>query len=250
MAGHSKWANIKHKKAREDAKKGKIWSKCSRAIMVAAKNGGPEPETNLALRYAIDEAKAANMPKDNIDYAIRRGTGEAGGQSFEDVIYEGYAPGGVAVMVEALTDNRNRTASEVRKCFDHHGGNLGETGCVSYLFHKKGHLFIPKAQAEEEAIMDQALEAGAEDVRDEDEQWLIVTEPGDFMDVRQAIEAAGYTPETATVTMVPETTVHSSGANAERVLKLIDALEDSDDVQHVYANFEIPDEEMAALESS
>jgi YebC/PmpR family DNA-binding regulatory protein len=248
MAGHSKWANIKHKKAREDAKKGKMWSKCSRAIMAAARQGGGDPETNLALRYAIEEAKQCNMPKDNVAYAIKRGLGETGGQNFEEVMYEGYGPGGVAMMVEVLTDNRNRTASEVRKLFDRHGGNLGESGCVAYLFHKKGQIYVPKAQTDEESLMDLALEAGAEDVQDEAEHWLVTTDPRDFMDVRAAIEQAGLAPESATVTMVPETTVHSAGEDAEKVLKLIETLEDNDDVQRVYANFEIPDEEMAALE--
>jgi len=249
MAGHSKWANIKHKKAREDAKKGKIWSKCSRAIMAAAKQGGGDPETNITLRYAIDEAKAANMPKDNIEYAIKRGTGEtAGAASFEEVRYEGYGPGGVAMMVDGLTDNRNRTASEVRKIFDRHGGNLGESGCVSFQFEKKGQLFIPKAQVDEETLMDTALEAGAEDVADEDEHWLVTSEPQAFMTVKDALERAGLSPESAMVTMVPLNTVHVAGDEAETVLKLMDALEDNDDVQHVYANFEIPDEVMASLE--
>jgi YebC/PmpR family DNA-binding regulatory protein len=248
MAGHSKWANIKHKKAREDAKKGKIWSKCSRAIMAAAKNGGGDPDTNIALRYAIDEAKAANMPKDNIEYAIKRGTGEAGGSSFEEVRYEGYGPGGVAMMVDVLTDNRNRTASEVRKIFDRGGGNLGESGCVSFQFEKKGQLFIPKDQVEEEGLMDTALEAGAEDVADEDEHWLVTTDPQDFMEVKDAIEQANLQPDSASVTMVPLNTVACSGEDAEKVLRLIDNLEDNDDVQKVYANFEIPDEVMASLE--
>jgi YebC/PmpR family DNA-binding regulatory protein len=248
MAGHSKWANIKHKKAREDAKKGKIWSKCSRAIMAAAKNGGGDPDTNIALRYAIDEAKAANMPKDNIEYAIKRGTGESGSANFEEVRYEGYGPGGVAMMVDVLTDNRNRTASEVRKIFDRGGGNLGESGCVSFQFEKKGQLYIPKDQVEEETLMDTALEAGAEDVGDEDEHWLVTTEPQAFMDVKDAIEQAGLQPDSATVTMVPLNTVECSGEDAEKVLKLIDNLEDNDDVQKVYANFEIPDEVMVTLE--
>jgi YebC/PmpR family DNA-binding regulatory protein len=249
MAGHSKWANIKHKKAREDAKKGKIWSKCSRAIMAAAKNGGGDPETNIALRYAIDEAKSANMPKDNIEYAIKRGTGEAAGAaSFEEVRYEGYGPGGVAMMVDGLTDNRNRTASEVRKIFDRHNGNLGESGCVSFQFEKKGQIFLPKTQVEEESLMDTALEAGAQDVADEDEYWLVTTDPQDFMSVKEAIDTAGLEPESASVTMVPLNTVQCAGEDAEKVLKLIDALEDNDDVQNVYANFEIPDEVMATLD--
>jgi YebC/PmpR family DNA-binding regulatory protein len=189
------------------------------------------------------------MPKDNIEYAIKRGTGEAGGESFEEVRYEGYGPGGVAMMVDVLTDNRNRTASEVRKIFDRGGGNLGESGCVSFQFEKKGQLFIPKAQVDEETLMDTALDAGAEDVVDEDEHWLVTTEPQAFMDVKEAIEHAGLEPESATVTMVPLNTVSCSGEEAEKVLKLIDALEDNDDVQKVYANFEIPDDVLAAMES-
>jgi YebC/PmpR family DNA-binding regulatory protein len=248
MAGHSKWANIKHKKAREDAKKGKVWSKCSRAIMAAAKNGGGDPDTNVTLRYAIDEAKAANMPKDNIEYAVKRGLGETGSAEFEEVRYEGYGPGGIAMMVDVLTDNRNRTASEIRKIFDRGGGNLGETGCVAFQFEKKGQLFIPKDQVEEEALMDTALEAGAEDVAEEDEHWLVTTAPQAFTTVKDAIDRADLTPESATVTVVPLNTVHCSGENAEKVLKLIDNLEDTDDVQKVYANFEIPDEVMASLE--
>lgn len=248
MAGHSKWANIKHKKAREDAKKGKIWSKCSRAIMAAARNGGGDPETNLALRYAVDEAKAANMPKDNIDYAIRRGTGEAGGQSYEQVIYEGYGSGGVAVMVDTLTDNRNRTAAEIRKLFEKHAGKLGGTGCVAYLFQSKGQIFVAKDDAggDEEAVIAAALEAGGEDVLDEGEAWQVLTEPADYLNVRNALESAGMTIHAGQVTMIPDNTVACAGEDAERVLQLIDALEEHDDVQQVYANYEIPDEQMAA----
>ena len=250
MAGHSKWANIKHKKAREDAKKGKIWGKCSRAIIVAAKNGGPDPETNLALRYAIEEAKTANMPKDNIAYAIKKGSGDVGGQEYEQVVYEGYAAGGVALMVDALTDNRNRTAGEVRKIFEKHGGKLGASGCVAYMFQSKGQIFATKEGpgADEDTVMSAALEAGAEDVQDEGEAWQILTEPGAYLTVREALENAGLTIHTGQVTMIPDNTVTCTGEDAEKVLRLVDALEDSDDVQHVYANYEIPDEQFAAME--
>ena len=250
MAGHSKWANIKHKKAREDAKKGKIWSKCSRAIMAAAKAGGSDPETNLALRYAVEEAKAANMPKDNIDYAIKKGAGEVGGQNFEQVYYEGYAAGGVAVMVETLTDNRNRTAAEVRKYFEKCGGKLGANGCVSYMFQSKGQLFVTKEGpgADEDTVMTAALEAGAEDVQDEGEAWQVLSEPSDYLAVRAALESVGLTIATGQVTLIADNTVACSGEDAEKVVRLIDTLEDDDDVQHVYANYEIPDEELAALE--
>lgn len=250
MAGHSKWANIKHKKAREDAKKGKIWSKCSRAIMAAAKQGGSDPETNLALRYAVEEAKAANMPKDNIEYAIKKGAGEVGGQNFETVTYEGYGPAGVAVMVEALTDNRNRTAAEVRKAFERHGGKLGPSNCVAYMFQSKGQLFVTREGpgADEEAVMDAALEAGAEDVLDEGEAWQVLTEPGAYLSVREALEQAGLTIAAGEIAMIPDNTVACAGEDAEKVLRLVEALEDNDDVQHVYANYEIPDEQMAALE--
>lgn len=249
MAGHSKWANIKHKKARMDAKRGKMWSKCSRAIMAAAKSGGPNPDANLALRYAIDEAKAANMPKDTIENAIKKGSGEAGGQNFESIVYEGYGAGGVAIMIEILTDNRNRTAPEIRKLFENHSGNLGATGCVSYLFQQKGQIFLDKAAAEEEKLIDVALEAGAEDVADQEDHFLVTTEPGDFLAVREAMADAGLAVESAQITMVPDNTIQCTGRDAEKVINLIDALEDHDDVQKVYANYDIPDDELAALES-
>ena len=248
MAGHSKWANIKHKKARMDAKRGKAWSKCSKAIMVAAKNGGGDPASNLTLRYAIDDAKAENMPKDTIEKAIAKGSGEAGGADYESIIYEGYGPAGVAVMLEILTDNRNRTAPEVRKLFEKGGGNLGATGCVSYLFQSKGQIFISKDGADEEAVMAAALEAGAEDVADVGEAWEVLCEPTDFIAVREALEAARFTVESAERTMLPSTTVECRGSDAEKVIRLVDTLEDHDDIQKVYANYEVPDEEMAALE--
>ena len=247
MAGHSKWANIKHKKARNDAKRGKAWSKCARAIIVAAKNGGGDPATNLTLRYAIDDAKAENMPKDTIANAIKKGSGEAGGESYESIIYEGYGPGGVAILLEILTDNRNRTAPEIKKIFEKHGGNLGTSGCVAYIFQTRGQVFLSKEQVEEEQLMDTVLEAGAEDVTDEGDSWQVLCEPAAFLPVREAIEGTGLTTESAQMTMIPNTTASCSGNDARKLLNLMEALEDHDDVQKVHANFEIPDEEMAAL---
>ena len=249
MAGHSKWANIKHKKARNDAKRGKTWSKCSRAIIVAAKNGGGDPATNLTLRYAIDEAKAANMPKDTIANAVKKGAGELGSESYESIIYEGYGPNGVAILLEILTDNRNRTAPEIKKTFEKHNGNLGTTGCVSYIFQTRGQIFVSKKDADEEKLMDAALEAGAEDVADADDSWQVLSEPAQFIAIREAIEAAGIAIESAGITMIPDTTVSCSGNDARKVFNLVDALEDHDDVQKVHANFEIPDDEVAALEA-
>ena len=187
MAGHSKWANIKHKKARNDAKRGQTWSKCSRAIIVAAKNGGGDPTTNLTLRYAIDEAKAANMPKDTIANAIKKGSGELGSESYEGIIYEGYGPGGVAILLEILTDNRNRTAPEIKRIFEKHGGNLGTNGCVSYIFQTRGQVFISKEQVDEEKLMDVVLEAGADDVTDDGNSWEVLCEPADFLAVRTGL---------------------------------------------------------------
>ena len=247
MAGHSKWANIKHKKARNDAKRGKTWSKCSRAIIVAAKNGGGDPTTNLTLRYAIDEAKAENMPKDTIANAIKKGSGGLGSENYESIIYEGYGPGGVAIMLEILTDNRNRTAPEIKKIFEKHGGNLGTTGCVSYIFQTRGQVIVAKESVGEETLMDMVLEAGAEDVADNDDSWQVLCEPTQFISVREAVEAAGIAIESAGLTMIPNTTAACSGNDARKLIKLMEALEDHDDVQKVHANFEIPDEEMASL---
>ncbi len=248
MAGHSKWANIKHRKARQDSKRSRLWSKCARAIIVAARNGGGDPAANLALRYAIDEAKAANMPKDTIENAIRKGTGEAGGQAYEHVIYEGYGPNGVAVMLDVLTDNRNRTVGEIRKIFERRGGNLGTSGCVSFLFHAKGVCYVSKQATDEDTLIGVALDAGAEDVADAEESWEVVCEPPAFLAVKQAIQDAGIAIESASLTMVPDNTVSCTGEEARRVLALIEELDDHDDVQKVHANFEIPDEEMAALQ--
>ncbi len=247
MAGHSQWKNIKHRKAAVDAKRGKMWSKCSRAIIVAARNGGGDPKFNTALRYAIEDAKAVNMPKDTIEKAIKKGTGETEGARYEAVRYEGYAPGGVAVIVDCLTDNLNRTASEIRTLFDKHGGNLGKPGAVAFGFDSKGVIHIESGKASEEKIMEIALEAGAEDVAESDGAWEVTTQPTDFLQVKDAIEAAGIEIASAEVTMLPQNTVECDEATAAKVMKIIDALEDHDDVQKVYFNADIPDEVMAKL---
>lgn len=248
MAGHSAWKNIKHKKARSDARKGKIWSKCARAIIVAAKNGGGDPDSNVTLRYAIDDAKAANMPKATIENAIKKGTGELTGENYEAIAYEGYGPGGVAMLIEVLTNNRNRTAGDLRLIFDKHGGNLGTAGSVSYLFSGKGVVTIAKEAAREERLMEIVLEAGAEDVTDGGEAWQVTTEPATFRAVKDALAAAGIEPIDAELTMAPSTTVEVTGETARKVLALIEALEDNEDVQKVHANYDIPEEELAAIQ--
>ncbi|WP_025321090.1 YebC/PmpR family DNA-binding transcriptional regulator [Deferrisoma camini] len=250
MAGHSKWANIKHKKAREDAKRGKIFSKLAKEITVAAKLGGGDPEGNPRLRHAIDKARSFNMPKDNIERAIKKGTGESGGADYEQVTYEGYGPGGVAVLVEVLTDNRNRTVGEIRHAFSKNKGNLGENGCVAWLFESKGYLTVPKSAVSEEQLLELALEAGAEDVRDGEGVWEVLTEPDQYDAVRSGLEQAGVPIESAEVTMLPKNTVKLQGADAERMLRLMEMLEDNDDVQNVYANFDIEDAEMERIAGS
>lgn len=242
MSGHSKWSTIKHKKGALDAKRGKIFTKLIKEIMVAARLGGGDPASNPRLRSAIMAAKAENMPKDNIERAIKKGVGEVEGVNYEEILYEGYGPGGVAVLVEAMTDNRQRTVSEVRHIFSKRGGNLGEPGSVAWMFEKKGLIVVNKSEADEEALMALALEAGAEDLRDEGSEWEIHTTLDTFEDVRAAIEAAGIKIEKAIVTMIPKTTVKiDDEQQAAQVLKLMEAIEDNDDVQHVYANFDISD---------
>lgn len=244
MAGHSKWANIKHKKAREDAKRGKIFTKIARQITLAAREGGGDPEANFKLRLAINKARTVNMPNENIERAIARGTGALESDNFEEVTYEGYGPGGVAILVEAATDNRNRTASEVRHTFSKNGGNLGETGCVAWMFETKGLIIIQSeegAAVDEDEVMMAALEAGAEDVRVEEDAIEIITAPEDLEAVEKGLKAAGFQVASAEVTMLPQNTVAVEGEEAQRVLKLIDALEDLDDVQEVYTNADIPD---------
>jgi YebC/PmpR family DNA-binding regulatory protein len=247
MAGHSHWAGIKHKKALIDNKRGKVWSKISKALMVAAKLGGGDPDTNPRLRVPLADAKTARMPKENIERAIKKGTGELDGGDVEEVVYEGYAAGGVAVMCEILTDNRNRTAPELRKLFEVHGGKLGEAGCVAYLFDRKGLATVPCEQASEDELMEVALEAGAEDFRREGDTYEVTCDPEVFTDVLAALEVAGWEPDMKQVVRIPISTVDLDAETGRRVLKLIEALDDHDDVQNVSANFNIPEEAMAEL---
>ncbi len=247
MAGHSKWANIQHRKKAQDAKRGKIFTKLIREITVAARIGGPDPEANPRLRLAVDRALSANMPKDTIERAIKRGAGAQEGEAYEEVRYEGYGPGGVAVMVDCMTDNRNRTVAEVRHAFTKMGGNLGTSGSVAYLFKEQGVLGYP-AGVDEDALMEAALEAGAEDVVGaEDGSMEVITAPKEFIAVKEAMIAAGFDPEYAEVTMRPETTVELNADQAEKMLRLQDMLEDLDDVQRVYSNAEIPDKVLESM---
>jgi YebC/PmpR family DNA-binding regulatory protein len=248
MAGHSHWAGIKHKKALIDNKRGKLWSKLSKAIIVAAKMGGPDPEMNLRLRYAINDAKAVSMPKDNIDRAVKKGAGELEGAQLEEVVYEGYGPNGVAVLCETLTDNRNRTAPEVRKAFEICGGKLGATNCVAWMFDRKGLILLNKNDIGEEPLMELALESGADDVKLEGDQYQVTCDPDAFTDVITAIDAAGLTPASQEFTRLPQDTVDLDLDTARQVLKLMEMLDDHDDVQSVSANFNIPDDVMAELE--
>jgi YebC/PmpR family DNA-binding regulatory protein len=249
MAGHSHWANIARKKSLIDNKRGKLWSKLAKGIMVAAKMGGGDPAANLRLRYAIIDAKAGNMPKDTIDRAIKKGTGELEGVNFEEILYEGYGPNGVAILCDILTDNRNRTAGEVRKIFELAGGNLGATGCVAWMFDRKGLLEIPASQTDEETLMDLVLEAGAEDVKRSGDNFEVTCDPEVYTNVCDAIDNAGLTTEVRQITRIPKDSVDLDGESARAVLKLMDALDDHDDVQNVAANFNIPDEALAALET-
>lgn len=247
MAGHSKWANIKHRKERQDAKKGKIFTKLIRELTVAAKQGGGIPADNPRLRLAVDKALTANMTRDTIDRAIARGVGSADGDNVEELTYEGYAPSGVAVLVEAMTDNRNRTAAEVRHAFSKFGGNLGTDGSVAYLFDRKGQISYAPG-IDEDALMEAALEAGADDVVSNDDGSVdVFTSFADFIAVNEALEAAGFKSENAEVTMIPSTEATLDLDSAQKVLKLIDALEDLDDVQNVYSNADIPDDVMEQL---
>jgi len=250
MSGHSKWSSIKHKKGAADAKRGKLFSKLSRAIIVAAKEGGGDAANNLALANAIEKARSYSMPKDNIDRAIAKGTGEgADGAAFETVVYEGYAADGVAVLVEALTDNRNRTAADVRHAFSKHGGSLGTTGAVAWLFERRGVVVVVAGDGvDEDELMLAAADGGAEDVAQDGDVFEVTAAPEDLAAVRAAIEAAGFTVDSSDVAMVPKTTVEvDDEATARKVMRLIDTLEDSDDVQEVYANFDIPDQVLEAV---
>lgn len=247
MAGHSKWANIKHKKARVDAQRGKVWTKCSRAIMVAARTGGPDPASNLSLRYAIDEARAANMPKDTIQRAIDKGAGTGDDAvNFEAIRYEGYGPSGVAIMVDVLTDNRARTAPEMREIFSRGGGNLGTTGSVGYMFEARGVITIDAAKTTEDQIMTLAIEAGALDCTLEEDAWTIVTSPTDFIAVKDAIDSAGLEATSAELTMEPTVMAGAAGDDVAKILRLLERLEDHDDVQKVYTNMDASDADLAA----
>ncbi|SCZ50129.1 YebC/PmpR family DNA-binding transcriptional regulator [Thiohalomonas denitrificans] len=248
MAGHSKWANIKHRKAAQDAKRGKIFTKLIREITVSAKTGGGDPDANPRLRAAIDNALSNNMTKDTIDRAIKRGSGDMEGENYEEVRYEGYGPNGVAIMVDCLTDNRNRTVSEVRHAFTKAGGNLGTDGSVAYLFTKQGILTYPQG-TDEEAVMEAALEAGAEDIAtNEDGSIDVVTTPEEFLNVKEAMVKAGLQPQIADVTQQPSTTVDLELEDAEKVLRLVDVLDDLDDVQNVYSNADFSDEVIEQLQ--
>jgi len=247
MSGHSKWASIRHKKSAVDAKRGKIFSKLIKEITVAARLGGGDPGGNPRLRAAIQAAKAENMPKDNIARAIKKGTGELGGTSYEEYNYEAYGPGGVAIMIDCLTDNRNRTVADIKHIFERHGGNLGEPGCVSWMFEKKGLIVFEKNSVEEEKLLDLALEAGAEDIKEGETQFEVLSDPADFESVKKAFDDEGLSYTLAEISMIPQNTVRLEGKEAERMLTLMGALEENDDINHVYANFDIPDEVMEAL---
>jgi YebC/PmpR family DNA-binding regulatory protein len=247
MSGHSKWHNIRLKKGKMDAERGKIFTKLAREIIVAAKEGGGNPEANARLRLAMQKARDASMPQENIKRAIQRGTGELEGVNYEELTYEGYGPGGAAVMVDVLTDNKNRTVSEVRNVFSKAGGSLGESGCVAWIFDPKGLISVPKDGLDEDTVMMAALDAGAEDVRSEEETFDVITSPEDLPTVRQALTDARIPFTLAEVTMLPKSTVELQGKEAQQMLRLMEHLEDHDDVQHVYANFDIAENVMAAL---
>lgn len=243
MSGHNKWANIRIRKSAQDARRGKLFSKIIREITVAVKEGGPEIENNAALKLAISKAREANVSKDTVDKAIARASGDTGGAFFERVTYEGYGPQGIAVMVDVLTDNRNRTVSEVRKTFSRHGGNLGENGCVSWLFKRKGQFAITKANLDEDAVLELVLESGAEDFKEEDDAYYVYTDPADFSSVRDFFDGRGVQVLSSTVTMIPDTVVKVTDQSAaEKLMRLLSALDENDDVQQVYANWEMSDE--------
>jgi YebC/PmpR family DNA-binding regulatory protein len=247
VSGHSKWATIKHKKGKEDAKRGKLFSKLSRAITVAAREGGADPNMNVSLANAVEKAKSYSMPKDNIERAVQRGAGGADGASFENILYEGYGPAGVAIIVEVLTDNKNRSAAEVRNIFSKHGGQLAQPGAVAWVFERRGSIVVDGSKYAEDDIMTAAIEAGADDVVQDGEQFEVLTQPADFGVVRDAIAAAGIECEQAELTMVPKNTVKLEENDARKTMKIVDALEDSDDVQEVYANFDISEDVLEAL---
>ena len=244
MSGHSKWHTIKHKKGAADAKRGRVFTKIIKEITVAARVGGGDPKANPRLRTVLAAAKSANMPKDNIDKAIKKGTGELPGVSYEEVTYEGYGPGGVAILVMALTDNRNRTLPEIRHLFSKYGGNLGESNCVSWMFEKKGYIVVPKANLAEDALLELVLEAGGDDLKDDGTNWEVLTPPDRLEQVREAMTTKGVAAATAEVSMVPKNTVKVEGKKAQQVLNMMEGLEDHEDVQNVWANFDIDEAEM------
>jgi len=247
MSGHSHWAGIKHKKALVDAKRGILWSKLAKAIIVAAKMGGGDADANLQLRYAIDDAKAVSMPKDNIQRAIKKGTGEIAGGNLEEVVYEGYGAGGVAILCEVLTDNRNRTAPEIRKIFEMANGKLGSTGCVAWMFESKGLFLIPTDRTDEDTLMEIALEAGADDVTTQGKNFEVICDPSIYQDVSRALADAEIEPEVKEITRIPSNMVDLDADGARKVLRLMERLDDHDDVQNVSANFNIPDQVMAEI---
>jgi YebC/PmpR family DNA-binding regulatory protein len=247
MSGHSKWSTIKRKKGAADAKRGKVFTKLIKEISVAAKLGGGDPEGNPRLRTAIAAAKMENMPKENIERAIKKGTGELEGVNYEALTYEGYGPGGVAIMVEVLTDNKNRTIADIRNSFSKHNGNLGESGCVSWMFTLKGLILFDQDKVDEERLIEAVLDVGAEDIREREREFEVVMDPAQFEDVKRAAQDAGLEYSFAEVTMIPQSTVRLLGREAEQMLRLMERLEDSDDIQRVYANFDIPDEVMERL---
>ena len=247
MSGHSKWATIKHKKGKTDAKRGKLFSKLSRAITVAAREGGGDPNMNISLANAIEKAKAESMPKDNIERAIQRGAGGADGEAYESIMYEGYGPAGVAIIVDVLTDNKNRSAADVRNIFSKHGGQLAQPGAVAWVFERKGSILVDGAKFAEDDITTAAIDAGADDVVQDGDEFQVLTDPADFAAVRDAIAAAGIEFEQAELTMIPKNTVKLEENDARKTMKIVDALEDSDDVQEVFANFDIPEDVLESL---
>ncbi|MBI1749360.1 MAG: YebC/PmpR family DNA-binding transcriptional regulator [Acidobacteria bacterium] len=249
MSGHSKWATIKHKKAATDAKRGRVFTRLIREISIAARAGGGDPDTNPRLRTAIQTAKNENMPNDNIERAVLRGTGQLEGEQLEEVTFEGYGPGGVGMLVRTVTTNRNRIVGEIRHIFAKHGGNMAEAGAVSWQFHRKGDIVVPKEAADEETMMGIVLDAGAEDLRDDGSAWEVVTPPEAFEPVRDALVKAGITPASAEVSMLPQNYIKLTGSQAQQMLRLVEALEEHDDVQQVYANFDIDEAEIHAAVS-
>lgn len=248
MSGHSHWAGIKYKKAAIDAKRGKVWSKLARMIIVAAKTGGGDPAANLSLRYAIDKAKAANMPKDTIEKAVKRGTGQLEAVNFQEVLYEGYGPGGVAIMVEALTDNRNRTTPEIKRIFEKHGGSLGTGGCVSWMFSKKGLITVSTAEIEEDQLLEIALNAGADDMQNTGQVYEVTCAPAAYEKLKETLKEKEIPTQVTEISMVPQNTVAvNDERTAKKIISLMEAFEDYDDVQNTYANFDIPDEIMAHI---